>query len=431
MELLDENVQSDLYRSTLELVSQLGLSSYSTTVITTLLLSIALVIILYAIDFLLRKVLLLLLTNMIQKSKTKIDDLLIKNRVLQFLTHIVPVIVAKEAIPLIFKGFPNWIKIAVQITDVVLVVTIGLFFNVIFRTFRDFLRSKKSFADKPIDSYLQVMNITLFFICGILIFSIVTGKSPITFLVSLGAASAVLMLVFKDSILGFVASIQVSMNDMVRVGDWIEMTKYGADGTVIEINLGTVKVQNFDKTITTIPTYALVSDSFRNYRGMQNAGGRRIKRSINVKMNSIRFLTEDEIEELKKIRMLYDFIVDRSNEIAQYNVSNKVDPTILANGRRMTNIGLFRQYIKTYTYNSPKIRKDLMFEVRQLQPTEHGLPIELFMFTNTTVWNEYEVIMADIFDHIIAVVPYFHLEIYESPSSDDMRVIAEALKRTN
>ncbi|MFV0198998.1 mechanosensitive ion channel family protein [Empedobacter falsenii] len=429
MELLDENIQSDLYRSTLELVSQLGLSSYSTTVITTLLLSIALVIILYAIDFLLRKVLLLLLTNMIQKSKTKIDDLLIKNRVLQFLTHIVPVIVAKEAIPLIFKGFPNWIKIAVQITDVVLVVTIGLFFNVIFRTFRDFLRSKKSFADKPIDSYLQVMNITLFFICGILIFSIVTGKSPIKFLVSLGAASAVLMLVFKDSILGFVASIQVSMNDMVRVGDWIEMTKYGADGTVIEINLGTVKVQNFDKTITTIPTYALVSDSFRNYRGMQNAGGRRIKRSINVKMNSIRFLTEDEIEELKKIRMLYDFIVDRSNEIAQYNVSNKVDPTILANGRRMTNIGLFRQYIKTYTYNSPKIRKDLMFEVRQLQPTEHGLPIELFMFTNTTVWNEYEVIMADIFDHIIAVVPYFHLEIYESPSSDDMRVIAEALNR--
>ncbi|MFV0208575.1 mechanosensitive ion channel family protein [Empedobacter falsenii] len=429
MELLNENIQSDLYRSTLELIAQLGLSSYSTTIITTILLSIALVVILYAIDFLLRKVLLLLLTNMIQKSKTKIDDLLIKNRVLQFLTHIVPVIVAKEAIPLIFKGFPNWIKIAVQITDVVLVVTIGLFFNVIFRTFRDFLRSKKSFADKPIDSYLQVMNITLFFICGILIFSIVTGKSPITFLVSLGAASAVLMLVFKDSILGFVASIQVSMNDMVRVGDWIEMTKYGADGTVIEINLGTVKVQNFDKTITTIPTYALVSDSFRNYRGMQNAGGRRIKRSINIKMNSIRFLTEDEIEELKKIRMLYDFIVDRSNEIAQYNVSNKVDPTILANGRRMTNIGLFRQYIKTYTYNSPKIRKDLMFEVRQLQPTEHGLPIELFMFTNTTVWNEYEVIMADIFDHIIAVVPYFHLEIYESPSSDDMRVIAEALNR--
>ncbi|QLL59499.1 mechanosensitive ion channel family protein [Empedobacter falsenii] len=430
MELLDKNIQSDLYRSTLELISTFGLSSYSTTIITTLVLSIAIIIILYVIDFLLRKVLLLVLTNVIRKSKTKVDDLLVKNKVLQFVTHIVPIIVAQEAIPLIFKGFPNWIKIAMQITDVALVVAIGLLFSAVFKTFRDFLRSKKSFADKPIDSYLQVMNISLFFVCGILIFSIVTGKSPLTFLVSLGAASAILMLVFKDSILGFVASIQVSMNDMVRVGDWIEMTKYGADGTVIEINLGSVKVQNFDKTITTIPTYALVSDSFRNYRGMQNAGGRRIKRSINIKMNSIRFVTEEEIEELKKIKMLYDFIVDRSNEIEQYNRSNKVDPTVWANGRRMTNIGLFRQYIKTYTYNSPKIRKDLMFEVRQLQPTEHGLPIELFMFTNTTVWNEYEVIMADIFDHIIAVVPFFHLEIFESPSSNDMREIAEALKES-
>ncbi|WP_312923860.1 mechanosensitive ion channel family protein [Empedobacter brevis] len=430
MELLDKNIQSDLYRTTLELISTFGFSSYSTTIITTLVLSIALVIILYMIDFLFRKVLLLVLTNVIRKSKTKIDDLLVKNKVLQFVTHIVPIIVAQEAIPLIFKGFPNWIKIAMQITDVALVVAIGLLFSAVFKTFRDFLRSKKSFADKPIDSYLQVMNISLFFVCGILIFSIVTGKSPLTFLVSLGAASAILMLVFKDSILGFVASIQVSMNDMVRVGDWIEMTKYGADGTVIEINLGSVKVQNFDKTITTIPTYALVSDSFRNYRGMQNAGGRRIKRSINIKMNSIRFVTEEEIEELKKIKMLYDFIVDRSSEIEQYNRSNKVDPTVWANGRRMTNIGLFRQYIKTYTYNSPKIRKDLMFEVRQLQPTEHGLPIELFMFTNTTVWNEYEVIMADIFDHIIAVVPFFHLEIFESPSSNDMREIAEALKES-
>ncbi|GEM53354.1 mechanosensitive ion channel family protein [Empedobacter brevis] len=430
MELLDKNIQSDLYRTTLELISTFGFSSYSTTIITTLVLSIALVIILYVIDFLFRKVLLLVLTNVIRKSKTKIDDLLVKNKVLQFVTHIVPIIVAQEAIPLIFKGFPNWIKIAMQITDVALVVAIGLLFSAVFKTFRDFLRSKKSFADKPIDSYLQVMNISLFFVCGILIFSIVTGKSPLTFLVSLGAASAILMLVFKDSILGFVASIQVSMNDMVRVGDWIEMTKYGADGTVIEINLGSVKVQNFDKTITTIPTYALVSDSFRNYRGMQNAGGRRIKRSINIKMNSIRFVTEEEIEELKKIKMLYDFIVDRSSEIEQYNLSNKVDPTVWANGRRMTNIGLFRQYIKTYTYNSPKIRKDLMFEVRQLQPTEHGLPIELFMFTNTTVWNEYEVIMADIFDHIIAVVPFFHLEIFESPSSNDMREIAEALKES-
>ena len=427
MELLDENLQSEFYRSTLHFVKQLGLTNFSSAVITTVLLSIALIIILYAVDFLLRKVFLLILTNVIKKSKTKIDDLLIHNKVLQFFTHIVPVLIAKEAIPIIFKGFPNWIKVSMQLTDILLVISIGLLFNAIFKSFRDFLRGNKSFADKPIDSYLQVLNIALFFICGILIFSIITGKSPLTFLVSLGAASAVLMLVFKDSILGFVASIQVSMNDLVRVGDWIEMTKYGADGNVIEINLGTVKVQNFDKTITTIPTYALVSDSFRNYRGMQNAGGRRIKRSVNIKISSIRFVTDEEILELKKVRMLHDYIVDRSNEIEEYNYANRIDPSVLANGRRMTNIGLFRQYIKTYTYNNPKIRTDFMFEVRQLQPTQFGLPIELFMFTNTTDWNEYEIIMADLFDHIIAVAALFHLEIFESPSSEDMQAIAKAL----
>lgn len=428
MELLDKNIQSELYRWAMHLVSKLGLTQYSTTLLTSFLLSISLLIILYLVDFLLRKVLLLLVINLINKSKTKIDDLLIKNKVLQFLTHLVPIIIAKEAIPLIFKGFPNWINIAMQITDVALVIAVGFLFNAIVKAFRDFLRANKSFADKPIDSYLQVINILIFFICGILTFSIVTGKSPITFLVSLGAASAVLMLVFKDSILGFVASIQVSMNDMIRVGDWIEMSKYGADGTVTEINLNTVKVQNFDKTITTIPTYALISDSFRNYRGMQNAGGRRIKRSINIKISSIRFVTEQEIQELKKIRMLHDYIVDRSNEIKQYNMSNKVDPTVLANGRRMTNVGLFRQYVKTYTYNNPRIRKDMFFVVRQMQSTEHGLPIELFMFTDTTVWVEYETIMADIFDHIIAVVPLFNLEIYESPSSDDVQLVAKALR---
>lgn len=430
MELLDKNIQSELYRWAMHLVSKLGLTQYSTTLLTSFLLSISLLIILYLVDFLLRKVLLLLVINLINKSKTKIDDLLIKNKVLQFLTHLVPIIIAKEAIPLIFKGFPNWINIAMQITDVALVIAVGFLFNAIVKAFRDFLRANKSFADKPIDSYLQVINILIFFICGILTFSIVTGKSPITFLVSLGAASAVLMLVFKDSILGFVASIQVSMNDMIRVGDWIEMSKYGADGTVTEINLNTVKVQNFDKTITTIPTYALISDSFRNYRGMQNAGGRRIKRSINIKISSIRFVTEEEIQELKKIRMLHDYIVDRSNEIKQYNMSNKVDPTVLANGRRMTNVGLFRQYVKTYTYNNPRIRKDMFFVVRQMQSTEHGLPIELFMFTDTTVWVEYETIMADIFDHIIAVVPLFNLEIYESPSSDDVQLVAKALRKT-
>lgn len=428
MELFDKNIQSDIYNWSLDFILQLGLSEYYSYLINSALLSIALIIVLYVVDFVLRKVLLLLLINFIHKSKTKLDDLLIHNKVLQYLTHIIPIFIAKTAIPLIFTGFPNWINFALKAVDIALIFTICLLLKNISKAFRDLLQAKSAFADKPLDSYVQVISIILYSISGILIYSIVTGESPKSFLVSLGAASAILMLVFKDSILGFVASIQVSSNDMVRVGDWIEMTKYGADGTVIQINLSTVKVQNFDKTITTIPTYALISDSFKNYRGMQNAGGRRIKRSLNIKMSSVRFLEDKEIEELKKIQILKPYIEKRSEEIRNFNAQNIVDPTVKVNGRRMTNIGLFREYIKEYTFQNPNIHKDFHFIVRQMQATEHGVPLELFMFTNTTVWVEYEGIMGDIFDHLFAVVPYFHLEIFELPASDDVRELIHSIK---
>ena len=421
MEIFDKNLQSDVYNWSLQFVQQLGLTNYSTYILNSLILTIACCIILYGVDFILRKVFLLLLTDIIKKSKTQLDDLLIHNKVLQYLTHVIPFLIAKTAIPLIFTGFPNWIKSALKITDVLLIITICILFKNILKAFRDLLRTKSAFADKPLDSYIQVANIIIYFISGILIYSVTTGDSPKSFLVSLGAASAVLMLVFKDTILGFVASIQVSTNDMVRVGDWIEMTKYGADGHVIQINLNTVKVQNFDKTITTIPTYALISDSFKNYRGMQNAGGRRIKRAINLKISSIRFLEEDEIEKLKQIEILKPYIENRTKEINDFNNSISFDDSVKVNGRRMTNIGLYREYIKQYTSRNPNIHKDYHFIVRQMQATEYGLPIELFMFTTTTVWGEYENIIGDIFDHLFAVVPYFNLEIFELPASDDLR----------
>ncbi|HEY4538545.1 MAG TPA: mechanosensitive ion channel domain-containing protein [Faecalibacter sp.] len=421
MEILDKSLQSDVYNTFLDFVLTLGLSTYYTYMVTSVLLSLVLLLVLYAVDYVLRKVLLLVVTDFISRSKTQLDDLLIKNKVLQFISHLVPIIVAKAAVPLIFMGFPNWIIYSIKIVDIALILTVCLLLINILKAFRDLLKTKSAFADKPLDSYLQVASIILYSIGGILTYSIITGESPKSFLVSLGAASAILMLVFKDSILGFVASIQVSSNDMVRVGDWIEMSKYGADGNVIQINLSTVKVQNFDKTITTIPTYALISDSFKNYRGMQNAGGRRIKRSINLKMSSIRFLEEHEIEELKRIDLLKSYIEQRSQEIKAFNDKNSFDPTMKVNGRRMTNIGLFREYIKAYTYQNPHIHKDYHFIVRQMQPTEHGLPIELFMFTNTTVWVEFEGIVGDIFDHLFAVVPFFKLEIFELPASDDIR----------
>lgn len=289
MEILEKGLQSDVFRWSLEIVLKLGLPEKYSYYLNTTLLLITLYIVLHIVDYFLRKVILILISNLISKRKSELDDVLTNNKVLQYVTHIVPILIAKSAIPLIFMGFPRLINISVKIVDIFLIVTFCILLRNILRAFRDILRTKSAFADKPLDSYTQVCSILLYGIGAVLIYSEITGDSPKSFLVSLGAASAIFILIFKDTILGFVASIQVSSNDMIRVGDWIEMTKYGADGTVVQINLSSVKVQNFDKTITTIPTYAMISDSFKNYRGMQNSGGRRIKRSINIKLSTIRF----------------------------------------------------------------------------------------------------------------------------------------------
>lgn len=425
MQLLEGQVESEIYKFVFSNVQNIGFSTFYTYFVTSAILTAILIGFLIGLDFFLRKFILLLVVKFISKTKTKIDDIFIENKVLHYLTHIVPLYVAKEMVPIIFKGFPNWINIATKATDILLVLTITLLLQAIFRSLRDFIKTKSAFVDKPIDSYLQVANIIVASIAVILVFSAITGQSPWKFLLSLGAASAILMLVFRDTILGFVASIQVSSNDMVRVGDWIEMPKYGADGTVMQINLSTVKVQNFDKTITTIPTYALISDSFKNYRGMQNAGGRRIKRSLFIKMSSIRFLTDEEIQELRKIQLLKSYIDQRTTEIDAYNQDKMIDDSLPINGRRLTNIGMFREYIRLYTHKNPFLHPDYPFMVRHMQPTEHGLPLELYMFTNTTVWLEYEGIMSDIFDHLFAAIKYFNLEIFELPASDDVRIAFE------
>ncbi|MFC3197378.1 mechanosensitive ion channel family protein [Parapedobacter deserti] len=380
-----------------------------------------LLFVLVVVDFVVRKVLLNFLTAAARRSTTKFDDYLVRNNVLVHFARLIPLIISINFVPVIFFGFPDWIGPVRKFIDILLVFGWTMLFRALFKSVRDHLRTKRGFHDKPLDSYLQVANIFMFFIAGIVVFSMVTGKSPWAFLGALGAASAILMLVFKDTILGFVASIQVSTNDMIRVGDWIEMPKHGADGDVIEINLNTVKVQNWDKTITTIPTYYLISDSFKNWRGMQNSGGRRIKRAISIKISSIRYLTVDEIARLKKVQLLLPYIEERQLEIDAYNEATKADRSMPVNGRNMTNVGLFRQYINRYAQHHPKIRKDMTMLVRQLQPTEHGLPIELYMFTSDTRWAIYEDIMSDIFDHLLAAIKYFELEVFEAPASDDVR----------
>ncbi len=423
MNVLHEQLQSAIYSFGYNLLIQFGLNSQAAHYINTIALLIVFFVLLYFIAFVLRRILMLVLIKTIRRSKTRFDDFLIHNKVLKYLTYLIPLIIAKQSLPLIFTGFPQITYLSVKMVDIALIVVFTLLLKSVFYTFKDVLHSRKRFTDKPLDSYFQVVSILLYIVCFILIFSELTGKEPYGLLTALGAASAIVILVFKDTILGFVASIQVSSNDMVRVGDWIEMPKYGADGTVLMINLSTVKVQNFDKTVTTIPTYALISDSFKNYRTMQKSGGRRIKRSLNIKMGSIRFLQQDEIEDLKRIKLLKSYIIERQQEISTYNLNHVDDPTMLVNGRRMTNIGLFREYIKRYLLNNSNIHKQFHLMVRHMQPTEHGLPIEIYAFTNTVEWPKYEGIMADIFDHVLAVVPYFKLELFELPSASDIHEV--------
>ena len=282
----------------------------------------------------------------------------------------------------------------------------------------DTLRLKSSLKDKPLDSYVQVIKIVFYIFGFVILFSILTGQETGVVLAGLGAGSAITMLIFKDSILGFVASLQVSANDMVRIGDWITMPKYGADGDVIQITLTTVKVRNFDKTITTLPPYALVSDSFQNWRGMQEIGGRRLKRSVHIKQGTIRFVRPEEIENLQKINYITEHVQKRSAEIDKYNKEHSVDKSLLINGRNLTNIGLYRQYIYNYLKNHPNVHKEMLLIVRQLQPNEKGMPLELYFFTATIVWVEYEAIVSDIFDHITAAATYFDLELFEDLSND-------------
>ncbi len=430
MGLLAATDPTQIYQFTYQLLLNWGLPETAARYINLFIQLGLFLVVLWAVYAVSRGVLRSLLSRMARNTKTKFDDYLINNRAPAKLARIIPLSLASSLIPVVLTGFPGWISIAGKLIGILLVFAWIAFFRSLFRSVRDHLRTKASFQDKPLESYLQVIDIFLFFIAGIILFTALTGQSPWAFLTAMGAASAILMLVFKDTILGFVASIQVSTNDMVRVGDWIEMPKYGADGDVVEINLNTVKVRNWDKTISTIPTYYLITDSVKNWRGMQETGGRRIKRAIHIKISSIRYVTPEELAELRKIQLLTDYIDGRQQEIDKFNAESGADRTMPVNGRNMTNVGLFRQYINRYAEVNPQIRKDMTFLVRQLSPSEHGLPIELYMFTADTRWAVYEGIMADLFDHLLSAIKYFNLEVFESPASDDIRNLGlQALKQ--
>lgn len=386
--------------------------------------TLVLVFALFLIDRLLRKIVVTGFFIFSRRTKTSYDNYLFKGNFPKYVAHILPFIALYFYIPVLFQDFEKVQKFMQKITDVYLIILMVWICRSMVKATRDFLKSKKTYKDKPLDSFAQVFIMLIWAIGLVFIYSELFEKPLGDFITTLGAASALIILLFRDTILGFVASIQVAINDMVRIDDWITMEKFGADGTVIEINLTTVKVQNFDYTITTIPTYRLISDSFKNWRGMQNSGGRRIKRSIFLKVSSIRFLTKDLLEKYKNISSIAAYIEHREQDIQAYNTQRQIDKSLLVNGRNQTNLGLFRKYIENYLNEHPAIQSNMTIMVRQLQPTTQGIPLEVYAFSKDKKWVNYEHIMADIFDHVIAAVPYFDLECYELPTTEVATIIS-------
>ena len=351
--------------------------------------------------------------RIVNSTKTTIDDSLIENKFPKNISRFAPYFFLSAAVGLWANGnisIENWLHALLDVYAVfVAIVTL----RSLLRTLKQELQSRTQFKDKPIESYIQVVMIFLWGIGLLLTFSILSGKDLVYFFTGLGALSAVILLVFKDTILGFVASIQIAANDLVRIGDWITMESYGADGSVIEINLSTIKVQNFDNTITTVPTYKLLSSSIKNWRGMSESEGRRIKRPLYIRASSVRFLNDEELTGITHLERFKAIVQAKKEEIAAYNKARKTDTSIPVNGRNLTNIGLFRSYIETYLEQHPSINQKLTVMCRQLAPTPNGIPLEIYAFTSDKAWKNHEMISADIFDHILASASFFHITLFE------------------
>ena len=382
---------------------------------------IAAVLLALIVDLVAKKVLLSVISKIASRTGTTWDDILVSQGVFTRLAHIVPALVLYFAVPLIF---PVVDALAGLLQRSILAYMIGvllLVLNSLISAANAIYRTYEISKSRPIKGYLQVVRIFITVIGIVVMITTILNKSALGLLSGIGALSAVIILVFRDSILGLVASVQLSGNDMVRIGDWITVPSYGADGDVVDITLQTVTVQNFDKTIVTVPIYSLVSSSFKNWRGMSDSGGRRIKRSLSIDMNSVRFCTPEMIARFRKIDILGDYIDRKQQEIDEDNRTRKANTSEMINGRRMTNLGVFRAYIGAYLHDHPLIHDEMTFLVRQLQPTDKGLPLEIYVFSRDQAWARYEAIQADIFDHLLASISFFGLDVYQSPSSLDLR----------
>jgi miniconductance mechanosensitive channel len=371
--------------------------------------------------FVTRTILVRVVTEIAGKTKTVWDDIIVQEKALGRIAHLVPALIMYYAAQLVLTPYPQTREVVVNAVYVYAILAAIRALSAVLNTVQKIYQSLPVSNEIHITGLLQAVKIVATVVGVVLILSLLLDKSPVYLLSGLGAMTAVLLLIFKDSLLGLTAGFLLTSNRMIARGDWIEMPKYGADGDVMDVTLTSVKVRNWDKTITTIPTYALISESFKNWRGMQESGGRRMARSIYIDMNSVTFCTPDMLERFRRIEFIADYIDKRHKEIAEYNTSRRIDESVVVNGRRMTNIGTLRAYIASYLRNHPLVNQDMTLLVRHLQPTEHGIPIQIYAFCKDTRWAYYEAFQADVLDHILAVIPQFDLRVFQRPSGLDFR----------
>lgn len=387
----------------------------------------ALVVLAVVANWIAKKVILRAVKAVAARTSVTWDDVLVEAGVFTRLSHLAPALVFDSLGAVALGEDAESLAMLESATSIYLIVIGLMVLHALLNAAQRFVANSRRGANIPVKGFSQAVMLIASIVGGVLMLATLMGKSPVYFFSGLGALTAIIILVFKDAILGFVAGIQISVNQMVRIGDWIEMPKAGADGDVIDVSLTTVKVRNWDKTITTIPTYSLISDSFKNWRGMFESGGRRIKRALFIDMQTAGFADEEMLARWQRIRLLRPYLEEKLGEIAEENRRLGEDLGVLGNGRRLTNVGTFRAYCVAYLKAHPRIRQDMTFLVRQLQPTEHGLPLEIYVFTTDTRWAVYEGIQADVFDHLLAVVGQFGLRVFQTPSGADVTSVAAVI----
>lgn len=385
----------------------------------------AILLVAIVVHWITKKITIKVIHRLVENTKTDWDDYLLKHKVFQAMSHLASALIFYYSTN--FSEIPEVNSFLGTLTNIYFVIIFVKVISGALKAANDIYLTTPYSASRSIKGYIQLVMIMVYFIAIIFIIAFIFKKSPLVLLTGLTAFAAVLLLVFKDTILGLVASIQLSANNMLKPGDWIEVPKHNANGSVIDISLTTVKVQNGDKTISTIPTYSLVADSFLNWSGMEESDGRRIKRSINIDMKSVRFCDAEMLDKFKKFRLISNYVVEKQKEISEYNKNLGIENDLIPNGRRQTNLGIFRKYLEEYLKNNPQINQDMSLLVRHLQPAESGLPIEIYVFSKVKELNEYESIQADIFDHVLAIIPEFELRVFQAPSGNDIIDLSEKL----